>query len=280
MAAVTEKKSEGEIRSLYEKLKPFAKKESRPAWTHWQLKMEDYTVTAYTSGKVVWQGGDLDWLEAAEPSPASEFPQAGSDEVGTGDYFGPVVVASCLVSPDMAAPLQKLGITDSKKMTDEAIRKAAPFIAAHCPHSILVVMPDKYNQVHAAHNIVDMKCRLHNQAWLNLQNKGVSLPALSVVDQFVAEKSYYRYLADVPAYKPLRFETKAESRYLAVAAASVLARARFLEVWDQMEARWDMKLAKGAGAPADGSARQFVQKYGRDKLGLVAKLHFKNTDKL
>lgn len=279
MAVVTEKKSAAAIGALYEKLKPHSIKEAKPDYTYWQLKMEDYSVTAYTSGKVVWQGRDLSWLMPQSESD-TDYPQAGSDEVGTGDYFGPVVVASCIVEPDAVKTLTDLGITDSKQMSDAAIRKAAPVIEKLCPHSILVVMPDKYNQVHQAHNIVDMKCMLHNQAWLNLRSKGYKIPELAVVDQFVPEKSYYRYLAKTQAYKPLKFETRAESKYLAVAAASVLARARFLEVWGKMEAHWGMKLAKGAGAQVDADARKFVQKHSRKELVRVAKLHFKNTDRL
>lgn len=279
MAVFTETKSAQQIAELKERLAPHAKRETQPQYTYWQLKLEECTVTAYTSGKVVWQGADLDWL-IPERKETVGFPQAGSDEVGTGDYFGPVVVASCIVDEKAAPMLEKLGITDSKKMTDDIIRKVAPVVSESCPHSILIVMPEKYNEVQKSHNMVDMKCLLHNKAWLNLRDKGYTIPKTAVVDQFVSEKSYYRYLKDTEAYRPLIFETKAESKYLAVAAASVLARARFLEAWDRMEAHWDMKFAKGAGSAVDADGRRFIERYGRENLGLVAKLHFKNTQKL
>lgn len=292
MNTVVKKYSRAQTEALYSRLKPRAQKENHPAYTLWQLKLADMTVTAYTSGKVVFQGADLEWLadskkdsddkagaEPAVKAKAFGFPQAGSDEVGTGDYFGPVTVAACYVSEEAADVLQKMDITDSKKMTDAAIRKAGPVIRELCPHSILVVSPEKYNQVHARHNIVDMKARLHDQAWKHLAGRVKKLPALSVVDQFVQEKSYYKY-AGKEAYRPLVFETKAESRYLAVAAASVLAREAFLKYWDKMERDWDMDFHKGAGPAVDRCGKEFLARYGLEDLGKVAKLHFKNTEKI
>lgn len=164
-------------------------------------------------------------------------------------------------------------------MTNAAIRKAGPVIRRLCPHSILVVSPEKYNEVHLHHNIVDMKARLHDQAWKHLVKKAGRLPEVSVVDQFVQEKSYYKY-AGPDAVRPLRFETKAESRYLAVAAASVLAREAFLKYWDDMEDRWQMHFQKGAGPAVDKCGRLFLETHSREELGKVAKLHFRNTEDL
>lgn len=295
MSTLVKQCDRAQIEALYTRMKPLSVRESHPSYTHWQLKLKDMTVTVYTSGKVVFQGADLEWLQEepaeqdsqtgrnAGSAPAaagsSMFPQAGSDEVGTGDYFGPVTVAACYVSEETAPVLQKMDITDSKKMTDAAIRKAGPIIRDLCPHSLMVVPPAKYNEVHEHHNIVDMKAKLHDQAWKHLAGRVRVMPELSVVDQFVQEKSYYKY-AGTKAYRPLKFETKAESRYLAVAAASVLAREAFLKYWDKMEEDWDMSFHKGAGPAVDRCGREFLARYGRQKLGDVAKLHFRNTEKI
>lgn len=279
MATITKTMTRPEIEQLKEKLKPFTLKLSQPDYTFYQIKTESCTITAYTSLKVVFQGNDLGWLETN--SLKNEYPQAGSDEVGTGDYFGPVTVAACIVDLESANQLKPLGIQDSKQITDSKIRKLAIKIKEVCPHSILVVQNAKYNLVHKTHNMVDIKCRLHNQAYVNLQKKGYALPKSIIVDQFVQEKSYYRYLQNEPQIiRGIHFETKAENKYLAVACASILARNAFLESLDKMEEAYDFHFEKGAGPKVDRCAQSFVDQYGSKELDKVAKLHFKNTEKL
>ncbi len=282
MASVTKKMTKDEIFKLNESLNGMILESSQPEYTYYRLKLEDCTITAYTSGKVLFQGKDLSWMEEEPTSPIKEiYPMAGSDEVGTGDYFGPIVVAACIVEQKDAAKLKQLGIHDSKQITDEKIRVLAPAIKQTCPHSILVVSPEKYNQVHKSHNMVDTKCLLHNQAYLNLQKKGYILPDWIIIDQFVSEKSYYRYLSrEKEVVKGIHFETKAENKYIAVACASILARNTFLEFWDQMEERYHFTFEKGSGKQVDVCAKAFVEQFGFDALGKVAKLHFKNTEKL
>ena len=129
--------------------------------------------------------------------------------------------------------------------------------------------------------MVDIKSKLHNQAYVNLTNKGFSLPDFKVVDQFVREKTYYGYVQYEPVViRGLHFETKAENRYIAVATASILARYAFLKHWDGMEEQFDFSFPKGAGANVDKAAELFVRQYGMAALRKVAKLHFKNTKKL
>lgn len=280
MSTITKKMSKEEIFALKKRLAPYIEKESQPAYTFYQIKTSQCTISAYTSGKVVFQGADLSWMEDSVPN-KEVYPQAGSDEVGTGDYFGPVVVASCIVQESDVHTLKKLGIQDSKQITDEKIRKLAPAIKDLCPHSVLVVPAKKYNQVHQSHNMVDIKCLLHNQAYLNLKKKGYSLPDFIVIDQFVAKDSYYRYLKKEPeVVEGIHFETKAENKYLAVACASILARNAFLETWDIMENKYDFHFAKGAGAKVDLCGKEFITKFDKKSLAEVAKLHFKNTDKI
>lgn len=311
MATVTKKMSPEEIQALYKRLKPHAKKESRPQYTYWQIKTSDLTITAYTSGKVVYQGKDVSWLADSPDTPAPEkkksaspsvhdqgslfeahtvkaagyvFPQAGSDEVGNGDYLGPFVVASTIV-PDQqtAAKLKELQVTDSKAMTDERIRQVAPRLKTLLPYSIQILDNTHYNQIydHDTMNLNRIKSRMHNQAYLNLETKGFKLPDLKVIDQFCLPKAYYSHLKGVPKIvDDIHFETKAESRYPAVAAASVLARYAFLQVMDQLEQKYGMPIAKGGGPQATLCARKLKEKYGMDELKHVAKLHFTNTQKL
>ena len=228
MATLTKNMTKEEIFQLKNRLSPFILKESTPQYTYYQIKTKECSITAYTSGKVVFQGADLSWLEPKQTNSEAQD-QAGSDEVG----------------------------------------------------SILIVPNTKYNDMHDTCNMVDMKCRLHNQAYVNLVHKGYTLPKQIVIDQFVQEKSYYRYLQGFPeVIRGITFETKAENKYLAVACASILARNAFLETWDLMEEKYDFKFEKGAGSKVDVCGKKFVQKFGKEKLYQVAKLHFKNTQKI
>ena len=304
MATVTKKLNPAQIQALYKKLKPLAVRESQPQYTHWQLKTSEMTVTAYTSGKVVYQGKDVDWLKddndvpaktktgsASKNAPASAsgrlantFPQAGSDEVGNGDFLGPFVVASVIVpDAETAQILHDLKVTDSKAMTDEAIRKVAPRLLELLPCSIQVLDNTRYNEIYDRQtmNLNTIKALMHNQAYLNLIQKGHALPKLVVIDQFCQPKTYYSYLKNQPeVIRTIHFETKAESKYQAVAAASVLARWKFLQVMDALEDKYGMPLAKGGGAQATASAKKIQAKFGREELKHVAKLHFVNMNKL
>ena len=281
MNTITKKMSKQEIFALKERVANQIQKESRPQYTFYQIKLRECTITAYTSGKVVFQGKDLDWLAPDTPQQADVYPQAGSDEVGTGDYFGPVVVSATIVEKDRVDVLRSMGIQDSKQINDEKIRQLAPRIKELCPYTILVVSNDKYNQVHQTHNMVDIKCLLHNQAYVNLQQKGYTLPNFLIIDQFVQKSSYYRYLQNQPKVIPdIHFETTAENKYLSVACGSILARNAFLEAWDAMEAKYHFHFEKGAGKQVDLCAQRFVDEFGKSELGHVAKLHFANTKKL
>ncbi|MGM9913322.1 ribonuclease HIII [Floccifex sp.] len=275
----TKKMTKEEIFQLKERMKPFISEESKPNYTYYQIKCEQCTITAYTSGKVVFQGKDLEFMQKEKKEQV--FPQAGSDEVGTGDYFGPVVVASCILTQEDEQALRSLKIQDSKQINDTNIRKIAKIIKEHSKYSILILNNQKYNVVHQTHNMVDIKCKLHNQAYVNLVHKGYELPKQIVIDQFVQEKSYYRYLQkEKEVIRGIHFETKAENKYLAVAAASILARNAFLEYWDKMEEHYHFTFQKGAGSNVDICAKEFVQQCGKEELGKVAKLHFKNTEKI
>ena len=279
MSTITLKLSKQESSRLYEAFKDTESK--TPAYADWQIRPEGCVITCYTSGKVVFQGNDAEvYASPFQQQNAVILPQGGSDEVGTGDYFGPVCVTATIVTNDTLDRIQELGVRDSKAVTDDLIRKIAPELNELLPHSTLVVSPSKYNAVHTSNNMNAIKAKLHNQAYVNLSRK-TELPAFCMVDQFAEKPIYYHYLKNEPTViRTLHFETKAENKYPAVGAASILARYAFLQFMDEMNRNYDMQFAKGSGAPADACARTFVQKYGKEKLGEVAKLHFKNTGKL
>lgn len=129
-------------------------------------------------------------------------------------------------------------------------------------------------------NMVAIKCKLHNQAYVHLRRKAQGLPDNIIIDQFVQKKSYYRYLqGQDEVITGIHFETKAEHTYPAVAAASVIARYAFLRCFDRMCERYDFHFPKGAGKKVDTAIAAFVSRHGKEALYQVGKLHFANTRK-
>ena len=260
-----------------------------PQYAKWQLKPENCVITCYTSGKTVFQGKDANVYAAAfmqgqdeipNTATTNQYPQAGSDEVGTGDYFGPVCVCASYVTQDNVDFLIKLGVRDSKQMSDADMLKIGPLLMERIPHSLLIVPPQKYNRVHESNNLNAIKAKLHNQAYINLAKK-IELPSFKIIDQFTSETSYYRYLKNEPQIiRGIHFETKAEDKYLSVAVGSIISRYGFLKTWEEMEKKYNMTLPKGSGDKVDIVAQAFVERYGLERLGEIAKLHFKNTEKI
>ena len=260
-----------------------------PQYAKWQLKPENCVITCYTSGKTVFQGKDANVYAAAfmqgqdeipNTATTNQYPQAGSDEVGTGDYFGPVCVCASYVTQDNVDFLIKLGVRDSKQMSDADMLKIGPLLMERIPHSLLIVPPQKYNRVHESNNLNAIKAKLHNQAYINLAKK-IELPSFKIIDQFTPETSYYRYLKNEPQIiRGIHFETKAEDKYLSVAVGSIISRYGFLKTWEEMEKKYNMTLPKGSGDKVDIVAQAFVERYGLERLGEIAKLHFKNTEKI
>lgn len=243
-----------------------------------QFKLSDATITVYTTKKVVFSGeGATFYAKAFQPRYSAH---GGSDEVGTGDVFGPVVVAAAYVDEAAYAALNVYPIQDSKAMTDDQVRLIAPILMKTLPYSLLILTNEKYNQVQATNNLNAIKAKLHNQAYLHL-SKRTSLTDFNVVDQFTPESMYYRYLRDEPMiFRLLHFETKAESKYFAVACASVIARNAFLMELDAMGQRYATQFPKGASATVEAFAEAFLAKHGLDTLKKVAKVHFKTIQRL
>lgn len=268
---------------------PMAEKRKTPAYALWQIKLSDCVITAYESGKVVFQGDGAEFHAASyqpksskslKKNPQIGYPQCGSDEVGTGDYFGPVCVCAAYVDENNAKWLTSLGIQDSKAMKDETILAIGAQLMERLPHSILILDNQTYNKVHEEHNMVAIKCKLHNQAFVHLKHKLNKLPKYIIVDQFVKGDSYYRYLKqEAEVIQSIHFETKAENKYLAVAAASVIARYAFLKRFDAMCQAYAFPFLKGASLKVDQCIVDFVQLHGKEALSKVAKLHFANTKK-
>lgn len=240
---------------------------------------DDTTISIYTTNKVLIQGANAHIYGAAFLH--KDHDEAGSDEVGTGDYFGPVCVCACIVEKDQYSLIKEKHIEDSKKMDDETIMQVAPFLMSHIKHSLLIVDDLTYNRVHEKYNLNEIKAKLHNQAYLNLIAKGYKMPKACIIDQFEPSEVYFRHLKDEKeVYRDVIFKTKAESEHPSVACASVIARYAFLTSIKKMEKHYDMHFPLGSHEPADLAALTFCEKYGKDRLKEVCKLHFKNTERV
>lgn len=254
-------------------------------------KHNDTTISVFKSGKVMFQGKNA--LEEAnifatiqaESQNENQDPQyylssIGSDEVGTGDYFGPVVVCATYLPEAKISFLKTLKIDDSKKLTDDYIREIAPLLFQHLPYSILSVNNEKYNEVVPREmNNNKLKAILHQTAIKNLINKLGHKPTI-VIDQFCSVNNFIQYTQDAVFVQDITFTTKAESKYLSVACASIMARYKFLLAFDQLSKQLGITLQKGASKLVDEQAAYIIERYGEEMLRKIAKLHFKNTDKL
>lgn len=257
-------------------------------------KVKGVTVLVYTSGKVVFQGANAETIaeqfgyqsasqSASDTVSGQNIPLIGSDEVGNGSYFGGLAVVASFVTPDDHALLKKLGVDDSKNLTDSKIRQIAPILENNIKHKALLLSPQKYNQVVGKgkmHNAVSVKVALHNQAIYLLLQDGVK-PEKIVIDAFTSRQNYQKYLKNEANQfaNPLTLEEKAEGKYLAVAVSSIIGRNLFLENLDKLSQEVQYKLPSGAGSQSDKVASQILAAYGMSGLEHTAKLHFANTQK-
>lgn len=292
----------GKLSKFYE---PF-KLEKHPPYSVFQAKNFDVTITLYESGKVMFQGVGADieasiWIDAErrlngktinldtkkekkeshkEESFFLNSSTIGSDETGCGDVFGPVVVAAAYVSKENITYLKELGVKDSKQITDEKIKEIAPEIIKNIPYTCLTLNNSAFNENYQDINMVKLKCILHNKALCALIEKYNPEFTHCVVDQFVNEKKYYEYLDNVPKkVTNISFYTKGESKCMAVAAASIIARYIFLIEMEKLEKEFGYKLPKGAGEPVDKQVEKIINEKGKDYLINFAKMNFKNIAK-
>ena len=286
MASITLTPSEKEIQAFIEHYQTSLAPSKNP-YIRYFLRLPQATVSIYTSGKILLQGEGAEkyarffGYQVVEENSGQNLPLIGTDEVGNGSYFGGLAVVASFVTPDQHDFLRKLGVGDSKTLTDQKIRQIAPILKEKIKHQALLLSPSKYNEVIGdRYNAVSVKVALHNQAIYLLLQKGVQ-PEKIVIDAFTSAKNYDKYLAQEANRfsNPISLEEKAEGKYLAVAVSSVIARDLFLENLENLGRELGYQLPSGAGTSSDKVASQILQAYGMQGLNFCAKLHFKNTEK-
>jgi len=262
-------------------------------------KGEGVVATFYASGKLVVQGGRAaEFLEryvegGARPAPARTAHAAspgrsgapagdpleqhtliGSDECGKGDYFGPLVVCAVRLTRAQSDELRGGLVRDSKELSDEACLRLGAALRARYPFAIASLEPERYNEVWArVRNVNHVLADLHAQAVRQLAQPGDHV----LVDKFADEALVRTRLADLDIHLTQRVRAEA---VLAVAAASIIAREEFLTRLQALSEEVAVDLHKGAGEPVDRAGRRFLALHGPAGLVRVAKLHFKNTQKI
>ena len=281
------------------------KRDKTPPYAIFQADTGDTIVTLYESGKAMFQGVSADieagmWEsigkdkenidyfidreEVKEKKEETTIPidisSVGSDEVGTGDYYGPIVVTASYVNKDDIPFLTELGVKDSKKLSDEQILKIVPKIIKKIKYKTIMLSNKEYNKNYGKDmNVNKIKAVLHNKVLTEMVKDNEY--DYIVVDQFEPESSYYKHLSEVPSpLKGITFITKAEDKCLSVACSSLISRYIFVKEIDKLGDKYGIFLPKGANYYVEDVGIKLVEKYGVNVLKEVAKLNFSNTDRI
>lgn len=260
-------------------------------YAFWRAKTLDFNATFYNSGKLLIQGSDVSIiakdvenlignksnisLAVSAPELGVDIPvcHIGSDESGKGDFFGPLVVSAVLVDETNIEILQKAGIKDCKKVDDKFINKMAAVIKNNCVFSTITISPSKYNELYAKlKNLNLLLAWGHARAIENILEKKECNFALS--DKFGDDKLIKNALMQKGKTIHLEQKHRAESD-IAVAAASIIARAQFLNGMSELSKKYGCEIPKGASDKVLQTAKNIAQKYTKDELKNAVKMHFK-----
>lgn len=296
---------DNDTKKLMEEFYKDMKRDKTPPYAVFQADTGDTIVTLYESGKAMFQGvsadiesgmwvsigkdkNDIDYFMDTEVNKKKEeevtipfdISSVGSDEVGTGDYYGPIVVTASYVSQDNIEFLTDLGVRDSKKLSDEQILKIVPKIIKKIPYKTIMLSNKEYNEKYGKNmNMNKIKAVLHNKVLAEMIKDNEY--DYIVVDQFEPEKSYYNHLSEsTNIVKGITFITKAEDKCLSVAVSSLISRYIFVKEMDKLGDKYGIFLPKGANYYVEDVGIKLVEKYGIDVLKNIAKLNFSNTDRI
>lgn len=266
---------------------------------------DQLSITVYRSNKdlahykVVFHGPNAEiaaskWAEIQKVSPKKtptpktkastsylDFgPQYGSDEVGFGDFFGPLVVVASYLDEAIYSSLQNLAIKDSKKLTDDYILSIGPLLVAKIKHKVNIVSNPKFNElIKKGYNMNKMKAMLHHQV-LSLLQSSLKITAPIYIDQFCSPLLFSKYTEGMPALPNVRMETKGESLFPSVALSSILARYYFLIEIEKLNQQYQITIPLGAGTQVDIFAKTLLKKHGITVLNQIVKQNFVNYKRL
>lgn len=277
---------------LLEDLKEQGFEISKPPYTVFSAKKKGLSCTLYESGKLTVQGKERDeFIEYyLEPEILKEFkysnptvgldltPRIGLDEAGKGDFFGPLCVAALFADAASIPKLVEMGVRDSKKISDDSILKLAKKLRAQFPYTAIRLFPLKYNELYGKFkNLNRLLGWAHVAALGDLSQKTGCKTA--ILDQFADKHVVDNMLRQKKLEIDLTQKVRGEQDPV-VAAASILARAAFLEGMEKLSEEVGMTLPKGASAQVKKAAEELAGKHGAEVLKKVAKTHFKTMKEL
>ena len=204
----------------------------------------------------------------------------GIDESGKGDYFGPLVIAGVYVTDKISQRLLNLGVRDSKRISDSRIQTLHQDILALTKSSVVAIGPQRYNELYEKmRNLNRLLAWGHARALENLLTQVKCSRALA--DQFGDEGLIKRALMDKGKTIVLEQRHRAEED-VAVAAASIVARAEFLSRLKRLSSEYKVNLPKGASTEVQRAIQAIAKQYPSLKdreeiLKKVAKWHFRTT---
>ncbi|XFA99399.1 ribonuclease HIII [Candidatus Izemoplasma sp. B36] len=261
------------------------------------FKSENFKIIIYNSYKVMFQGVNgykeyEKWakhlnVDLIKPVDESKYNNQysnkkiiGSDEVGTGDFFGPIVVCAAYITPKDLEKIKELNIQDSKNLSDKQISILGKELIEVISYHVLVLNNEKYNELtYQGYNMNKIKAYLHNHAIKKMVDKHKSFDYV-ILDQFCEPRNYFEYLKAEKPFKTIQFHTKAESIHKAVAIASIIARYKFLLEMDKLSKKIDITLPFGASASVDAIGKLIFLKYGDEIFDKIAKKNFKNMKRI
>ena len=257
------------------------RRQKTPPYAIFQADDADTNITLYNSGKVVFQGNSAD-IEAQiwkDLEMSLNNRNIDSELKKSEDKKKDKVKEETDVSKENIKEVMNLGVKDSKKITDDIILKIGPKLIKTIPYSTYILDNQTYNKYPT--NMNKIKAILHNKVLVNMVKNNYEDVKYVVVDQFCFPKNYFEYIKDAKeVYKNITFTTKAEDKCYAVAVSSIICRYVFLMEMKKIEEKYQIFIKKGAGPEVDKQAVMIAKKYGMDELSKIAKLNFKNTEKV
>ncbi len=216
-------------------------------------------------------------MEQSDLFPA-EKGHIGTDESGKGDYFGPLVIAGVFLLDEQEPVLRELGVRDSKTFSDNRVREMAEIIKKGYKHSVVAIGPERYNELYTnLRNLNRLLAWGHSRAIENILGE---VPCkLAITDQFGDRLYVLNALMKKGKTIELVQKPKAEED-MAVAAASILARAEFLKRLYFLSRDAGVNLPKGSSPLAEEAGVKLVKTHGVEILDKVAKKHFKLTERI
>jgi len=265
-------------------------------YTLFRAKFKSCTLTIFKTNVLLLQGKDetivyneiaallgIETINEQKPQATYiSFDSIGSDEVGTGDFFGPVIVVSCLVKATDIPLLSRLGVKDSKEITDEKILQIAPILMEKLTYAMHILDNLKFNYLtfKCSLNMNTIKAIMHNSAILNLLKKTGNCDEI-IIDAFTTSKKYFEYLkTEKNIVTNVKLIEKAENQYFSVAAASIIARYQLIKEFDKLSLSEGIKLPKGAGSKVDTIIERIYKTKGEKYLYNIGKCNFKNLEKV